>query len=34
MQTTVVVMALAVVALGIYPDPLMDLCKQALAGLV
>jgi len=34
MQATVVVMALAVVALGIYPDPLMDLCKQALAGLV
>jgi len=34
MQATVLVMALAVVALGIYPDPLMDLCKQALAGLV
>ncbi len=34
MQATVVVMALAVVALGIYPDPLMDLCKQALAGLI
>jgi len=34
MQATVVVMALAVVALGIYPDPLMDLCKQALVGLV
>ncbi len=34
MQATVVVMALAVVALGIYPDPLMELCKQALAGLI
>ncbi|MDX8405735.1 MAG: NADH-quinone oxidoreductase subunit N [Mariprofundus sp.] len=34
MQVTVVVMTIAVVALGIYPDPLIDLCKQAVAGLV
>jgi len=34
MQATVLLTTLAVVALGIYPDPLMDICKQALAGLV
>jgi len=34
MQATVVVMTLAIVALGIYPDPLIDLCKQAVAGLI
>ncbi len=34
MQVTVLITAIAVVALGIYPDPLIDLCKQAVAGLV
>jgi len=34
MQATVVVMTLAIVALGIYPDPLIDLCKHAVAGLI
>jgi len=34
MQLTVVITALATVALGIYPDPLMDVCKQALVGLI
>jgi len=34
MQGTILVMALMTVALGIYPDPLIDLCKQAVAGLV
>ncbi|MDQ6969128.1 MAG: NADH-quinone oxidoreductase subunit N [Mariprofundus sp.] len=34
MQVTVVLTALATVALGIYPDPLMDVCKQALVGLI
>ncbi|WP_167631914.1 NADH-quinone oxidoreductase subunit N [Mariprofundus ferrooxydans] len=34
MQATVVVMTIAVVALGFYPDPLMDLCRQAVAGLI
>jgi len=34
MQLTVVITALATVALGIYPDPLMDACKQALVGLI
>lgn len=34
MQATVVIMTIAVVALGFYPDPLMDLCKQAVAGLI
>jgi len=33
MQATVVISAIAVVALGIYPDPLIELCKQALAGI-
>ncbi len=33
MQAVVVVSTLAVVALGVYPDPLMDLCQQALAGM-
>ncbi len=34
MQATVVVSAIAVVALGIYPDPLIDLCQKALGGLI
>ncbi len=34
MQGTVVLTAIAVVALGIYPDPLMDLCRQALVGVI
>jgi len=34
MQATVLVMAIAVVALGVYPDPLINLCKQAVAGLI
>ncbi len=34
MQATVVVMAIAVVALGIYPDPLIDICHKALGGLI
>lgn len=34
MQVTVVIATIATVALGIYPDPLMDICKQALAGLI
>ncbi|HXH71701.1 MAG TPA: proton-conducting transporter membrane subunit, partial [Mariprofundaceae bacterium] len=34
MQAAVVVTALAVVAIGIYPDPLIGLCKAALVGLV
>ena len=33
MQLTVLVTAIAVVVLGIYPDPLIDFCKQSLAGL-
>ncbi len=34
MQATVAITAIAVVALGIYPDPLLNLCRQALAGLI
>ncbi|TLS68208.1 NADH-quinone oxidoreductase subunit N [Mariprofundus erugo] len=34
MQLTVVLMAIAVVALGVYPDPLMDLCKSAVAAMI
>jgi len=34
MQATVVVTAIAIVAIGIFPDPLMDACKAALGGLV
>ncbi len=34
MQATVVLTALATVALGLYPDPLMEVCKQALVGLI
>jgi len=32
MQATVIAAAVAVVAIGVYPDPLIDICKQALAG--
>lgn len=34
MQAAVSVTAIAVVAIGIFPQPLMDLCKAALGGLV
>ncbi|MFQ5581042.1 MAG: NADH:ubiquinone oxidoreductase subunit 2, partial [Mariprofundaceae bacterium] len=34
MQATVVVTAIVIVAIGIFPDPLMDACKAALGGLV
>jgi len=34
MQATVVITAIAIVALGIYPDPLMDACKAAVVGLI
>jgi len=34
MQAAVAITALAVVAIGVYPDPVMAICKTALAGLV
>jgi len=34
MQATVAITAIAIVALGIYPDPLMDVCKDAIVGLI
>ena len=34
LQLTVSVTAIAVVILGIYPDPLINMCKQALGGLI
>ncbi len=34
MQLTVLVTTIAIVVLGIFPGPLMDICKQALAGLL
>ena len=34
LQLTVSVTAIAVVVLGIYPDPLINVCKQALGGLI
>jgi len=34
MQATVAVTAIAVVAIGIYPGPLMNLCRSVLVGLV
>jgi NADH-quinone oxidoreductase subunit N len=34
MQITVVVTALAVVVIGLYPEPVMVVCKQALVGLI
>ncbi|MDQ6997784.1 MAG: NADH-quinone oxidoreductase subunit N [Mariprofundus sp.] len=34
MQATVVITAVAIVALGLYPDPLMDACKAAVVGLI
>lgn len=33
-KMTVVVTALAVTAIGVYPDPVMAVCKQALIGLI
>lgn len=33
-QATVVVTAIAVVAIGIFPQPLMDICRAALGGIV
>jgi len=34
MQATVIMTSIAVVAIGVFPDPVMNLCKSALAGLV
>jgi len=34
MQATVIVSAFAVVAIGLYPAPVMSICKQALVGLI
>lgn len=34
MQATVLIAALIVVVLGVLPDPLLDICKQALVGLI
>ncbi len=34
MQLTVLVTTIAIVILGVFPGPLMDICKQALAGLM
>ncbi len=34
MQATVLVTALLIVMLGIFPDPLFDICREALGGLV
>jgi len=34
MKMTVVVTAIAVTAIGLYPDPVMAVCKQALVGLI
>ncbi|MDQ6986800.1 MAG: NADH-quinone oxidoreductase subunit N [Mariprofundaceae bacterium] len=34
MQATVVVTALAVVAIGIYPDPVINICKAAIGGII
>jgi len=34
MQATVALAALVVVAIGIFPGPLMDLCKAALGGII
>jgi len=34
MKMTVVVTAIAVTAIGLYPEPVMEVCKQALVGLI
>jgi len=34
MQATVLITAITIVLLGVYPGPLMDICKQALIGLI
>ncbi len=34
MQATVVVTAIAVVAIGIYPDPVINICKAAVSGII
>ena len=34
MKMTVVVTAIAVTAIGLYPGPVMEVCKQALVGLI
>ncbi len=34
MQMTVIIAALAVVVIGVYPEPVMVVCKQALVGLI
>lgn len=34
MQATVALTSVIIVAIGIYPDPVMDICRTALAGLI
>lgn len=34
MQATVALTSIIIVAIGVYPDPVMDICRIALAGLV
>jgi NADH-quinone oxidoreductase subunit N len=34
MQATVVVTAIAVVALGLFPGPMIDICKAAISGII
>ncbi|ATX82657.1 NADH dehydrogenase subunit N [Mariprofundus ferrinatatus] len=34
MQATVIVTAILIVAIGVFPDPLLEMCRQALGGLV
>ena len=34
MQATVTVMAIAVVALGLFPGPMIDICKAAVSGII
>jgi NADH-quinone oxidoreductase subunit N len=34
MKMTVIVTAIAVTVIGLYPDPVMAVCKQALVGLI
>jgi len=34
MQATVAVTAVAVVAIGIFPQPVINICKAALGGII
>jgi len=34
MQATIVVMAIAVVALGLFPGPMINICKAAISGII